>query len=356
MKYEQLTLFERERIIALVQMGKSHREIGRLLYRNHTTISREIKRNSHAVTDMIGYVAPCAHKAYKERKRISGQRLRLKNTVIRNFVEEHLKNGWSPEQIAGLLRRQKYQISHEAIYQYVYSEHRDLIELLARRHKQRYHKNAFRKRQKSHIPNRIAIDVRGKIIDNRREYGHWESDSIVSSKSAISLNVLVERKSRLVRLQLLPDKKAYSTATGILRSLENMPYKLRKSITYDNGFENINHEKINYKLGTKSYFCKPYHSWEKGTVENTNGLIRRFIPKNMDLKLVSCNDLLIIENLLNNRPRKCLGFYTPQEVFNRQLNRRSADEQSALPTKSAEASESAKDDLTNFYSSGALPY
>jgi len=329
MRYKQLSLFERERIVALVQLGKSYREIGQLLNRNHTTISREIKRNKHVIPDMIGYVAQCAQQAYKQRKNHVGQRLRLKNMGLRNFIEEHLKLAWSPEQIAGYLKRQKQSISHEAIYQYIYGERRDLIGLLARRHKLHYHKNAFRKRQKSRIPNRVSIDVRGKAIDNRREYGHWESDSIVSSKSVASLNVLVERKSRVVKIQFLPDKKADSTADGIEASLKKIPFSLRKSITYDNGFENINHEKVNKKLGTKSYFCAPYHSWEKGTVENTNGLIRRFIPKKMDLKLVSFNDLLIIEERLNNRPRKCLGFYTPNEVFSRQLNRRSVGERAS---------------------------
>lgn len=284
-----------------------------------------------------------AQRAYKQRKNHAGQRLRLKTAQLREIVEERLKLGWSPEQISGSLKLQGKYISHEAIYKYVYDERRDLIGLLARRHKQRYHKNAFRKRQKSHIPNRIAIDARGKIIDNRREYGHWESDSIVSSKSVVSLNVLVERKSRLVKLQRLSDKKAHSTAAGILKSLQNIPITLRKSITYDNGFENVNHEKINYKLGSKSYFCQPYHSWEKGTVENTNGLIRRFIPKNMDLKLVSFENLLIIENQLNNRPRKCLGFHTPNEIFNKQLNR-------------ILASNPVKNDSMNFNLSGALPY
>jgi transposase, IS30 family len=316
-KYNQLKLVDRERIGIYHAMGMSAREIAKRLDRHHTTISREISRNNNILPAMRGYIGCQANDASKKRKITAATRPRLKDERIRAHTKEKLVLGWSPEQIARTTPNYVpgKKISHEAIYQYVYADYREGIGFLARRHKQRLQKFKFRKRQTSNIPNRIGIEYRSINANNRNEFGHWESDSIVSNQSSAAINVLVERKSRMVKIQHLVSKRACFTYQAICKSLGTLPNIARISITYDNGSENVKHENVNHTLKIKSFFCQPYHSWEKGSVENTNGLIRRFIPKKTNLANVTQQQLNRIEHLLNNRPRKCLGYKTPSEVF-----------------------------------------
>jgi IS30 family transposase len=149
----------------------------------------------------------------------------------------------------------------------------------------------------------------------RQEYGHWEADMIVAGDRQHGLNVLGERKSRLTHISLLADKTAAVTKHVIRRRLKRYPTALTQSITYDNGSENTLHEEINELLATQSFFCAPYHSWEKGSVEQVNGLIRRFLPKGTNFHELEPGKINRIEKLLNNRPRKCLNYRTPYEVF-----------------------------------------
>jgi IS30 family transposase len=318
-RFRRLSLLERERIGNYKAEGRSGRDIAKILGRSHTTISRELKRNNHPHQLMRGYIGCLAHGLAKIRKSNSGKRPRLKNDFIRNYVDDKLLIGWSPEQIAHRLSMEHagYSISTEAIYQYIYIDYPEGIKYLARRHPKRYPKHYSRKRHRSLIPNRISIIERPESINNRRLFGHWESDSIESQQSSAAVNVILERKSRLVKLNKLSSKHADKTHKAICWGLAKLPKKARQSITYDNGTENCRHEKTNAVLESKSYFCLPYHSWEKGAVENINSLIRRFLPKKTDFAKVTYEQLQMIENLLNNRPRKCLGFKTPLEVFNR---------------------------------------
>ena len=175
---------------------------------------------------------------------------------------------------------------------------KELIFCLVRRHKKRMEKGHNRKHQKSHIPNRVSISERPEIVEKRERIGDWESDSMVSRQSKSALNVLTDRKSRVTVLKKLQRKTAKNTKLAILVSLIKYPH----TITYDNG----------------SYFCNPEHSWEKGTVENTIGLIRRWIPKKTDLAKVSDREIVEIEDWLNNRPRKCLNYQTPLEVLKKE--------------------------------------
>jgi IS30 family transposase len=208
-------------------------------------------------------------------------------------------------------------VCHESIYQYIYSEADWLVGYLARRHKKRHAKGHSRKHRRSHIPNRVSISERSDDINERKEFGHWEADSIVSRASKSALNILVERKARYTKLTKLTRKTSKETRKTISRRLSSTHKKAKLSITYDNGSENVEHELINAKLGTKSYFCAPYRSWEKGTVENSCGLVRRFLPKKTDIAKIAESDIRKIERMLNNRPRKCLGYETPAEVFAR---------------------------------------
>jgi len=206
-------------------------------------------------------------------------------------------------------------VCHESIYQFIYKEAPDLIQHLPRKHRRRRKKHPYRKKP-TKIALKTCISLRPEPINNRSVAGHWESDSVESKGHKQGCNVLVERKTRLKHITKLESKKAGATQKALLKRLSTHPDNMVSSITYDNGSENAKHLIVNDKLGCDSYFCQPYHSWEKGTVEQTIGLVRRFFPKGTDFTQVSSKRLLQIESLLNNRPRKCLGFKTPLEAYN----------------------------------------
>lgn len=314
-RYNQLRIEEREQIMVLRVQGMSVRQIGLALGRSHSTVVRELNRNrvSEGFTD---YVAHQAEWRARRRKRLAGRRERLLSPSLRSRVRVLLREKWSPELISGHLRLAGGPfVSHEAIYQYIYEEDRELIPYLARSHRRRRRRVSGRKQRKSHIPDRTGIEGRPSMVNNRREFGHWESDSMVSRSSKASLNVLVERKSRYVNLTLLPGKTSIHTRRAIVGRLSAYPEEARRSITYDNGSENVEHTAVNVELGTRSYFCNPYRSWEKGSVENVAGLVRRTLPKKTDFGEVTDRELRRIEWELNHRPRKVLGFRTPAEVF-----------------------------------------
>jgi len=312
-KYGHLTKEERDMIAVLKAKELSLSGIARKIGRHKSTVVRELNRNAPP-THKGYYLSHKAQERAKNRWATTHKRERLKNQVIRKYVEDNLRKGWSPEIIAGRLSIDMAgdSISHEAIYQYIYEERKELIIYLVRRHRKRMEKGHSRKHQKSHIPNRVPISDRPQVAEKRRRIGDWENDSMGSRQSRAIVNVLADRKSRLTLLKKLPQKTAKTTRRAIIQSLIDYP---AYTITYDNGSENSEHEEINKVLDTKSYFCEPYHSWEKGTVENTIGLIRRWLPKKTDLAQVSEVEIMEIENWLNNRPRKCLNYETPLEVL-----------------------------------------
>lgn len=316
-RYSHLSLEEREKLSILKAEGRGPSEIGRLLGRDRKTIERELIRNAAPVLQ-DRYLPHRAHGRAKKRKQEAGQREWLKSPELQRQIEELLKEGWSPELIAGRLEQEvrSSTASHESIYRWVYAKRQDLIGYLPRRHKKRHKKGHSRKHRMSHIPNRISLSERSEVANRREEFGHWEADIMMSSASRVAAQVLVERKSRYTKLTIVKRRTGPDTRAAINRRLAQYPQTVRRSITYDNGSENTEHEQVNRVLGTRSYFCRPYHSWEKGTVENTIGLVRRFIPKRMDLAKLTKADICFVEKRLNNRPRKCLGFQTPTEVFN----------------------------------------
>lgn len=310
--YKHLNKEERDRLAVLRSKGWTLREIGEKLGRHYSVLSRELKRNGPR-----GQYLP--HKAQERaqvRRHTAHKRKRLKTYALRHDIEALLMGGWSPELAAGWLNRKSggKVISHESIYRWIYGEAPHLAQYLVRRHKKRFPKRHGKSRQ-LRIPSRVSIAERPLEINARSEAGHWEDDLMVSSRSAAALQVCVERVARLTRIKRIANKSAGASREATEAMLKAYPAKLRKSITYDNGLENIEHWKVNAALGTKSYFCEPYHSWEKGTVENTNGLIRRFLPKGTDFAKISDEQVERIEAWLNNRPRKCLGYRTPAEVF-----------------------------------------
>lgn len=316
-RYNQISSDERDQIAILKAEGRSVREISRILKRCHSTIIRELRRNSPPINKSY-YLSSSANERAMARKRESAYRSKLSDPFLRNYIAVHLELGWSPEIIAGRLNKDvpDYSVSHETIYSYIYTKANNLIRCLARKHRRRWKKGSSRKHQKPLIPYRVPISARAQQVNGRNRFGHWEGDTMEGLRiEKPALNVIVERKSRFVKLSKMADRTAKSTREAIIARLRLLPRCARRSITYDNGHENAQHYKVNQKLKMRSYFCEPYRSWEKGTVEQTIGLVRRFIPKGWDLTTVSPRFIAKIECLLNHRPRKCLDFATPAEVF-----------------------------------------
>jgi transposase, IS30 family len=317
--YGHLSPEERDEIAMLYPQGVSLNDIAKRLKRSTSTVSREIQRNGSEIT--IVYHARQAQQRATERNSQSHCRPRLKNSGLRRYVINKIKHGWSPEQIAGRLPSEHpdWTISHEAIYQYIYDQNMqlegNLVPYLARAHRKRQQKGHRHTHKSSHIPHRISINDRPNHILNRKQFGHWETDSVISRQSLGALNVTVERKSRYTVITKLNRKSAQQTRLALTQALIRFHAHARRTITYDNGSENVEHRQTNKKLGTRSYFCNPFHSWEKGTVENTIGLIRRVFPKKTDLNKLTKYKIKHLEHILNNRPRKCLSFRTPLEVF-----------------------------------------
>ena len=316
--YKQLSQEEREHIANLLSEGFSLGDIAKAVGRDKSTISRELARNSAPERQRY---TPCrAHARACERKTKANKHERLKNNFIRQYARDGLEQGWSPEQISGRLRidHPGHSINHEAIYQYIYhpqNSHRlEMITLLRRAHKKRRNKGIGRKVRKTKIPNRISIDARPKSVESRRQYGHWEGDSLISRKSKAAINTLTERKSRLVLISKLSRKTAAETNRAVVNRLRRLPAQGRQTLTLDNGTENAKHEQLSARIGIKCYFAHPYASWERGTNENINGLIRWYLPKGTDFSKIAPEQIARIEYLLNSRPRKCLGYKTPLEV------------------------------------------
>lgn len=314
--YKHLSRDERDYISVLKSKNYGIRAIARSLKRAPSCISNELRRNAPPVRS--GYYLPNrAHQRYVERNQKRAFRPLLKTKFIRSYVKRKLKCGWSPEIISGRLHflKEKITVGPEAIYRWIYREAPELIPFLVRKHRKRHFFGHSRKHAKLHIPSRVPIEKRPKLANERKQFGHWETDCIVSRQSKTAIRTIVERKSRFTKLKKLDRKTAINMSRSLNRTLSHFPKKFRRSLTYDNGSENANHLHTNIVLGTKSFFCAPYHSWEKGGIENTNGLVRRYLPKKTDLAKVSNNKVIAIERWLNNRPRKCLGFKTSAEVF-----------------------------------------
>lgn len=318
-RYSQISYKDRICIELKLKEGKSVRDIAKLLKRSASTISREIMRNKGGPDPRDHYGADFAKNQSKFRKCITGKKNREKSKEELAYTEAKLFIGWTPEQISHRIGidHPGFSISHETIYQYVADK--ELMHLLPRSRSWKRRKRT-NKRKRFVIANRVGIEFRGSLANKREEAGHAEIDAIVSQQSKVALNVIVDRMTRLVKITKISNLKPETTAEAIIRRLQEYPDGYCKTATYDNGFENRNHEKVNQALAIKSYFCNPYHSWEKGTVENTNALIRRYFPKKTDFSSITHERIKEVENLLNNRPRKCLGFKTPSEVLSEYVN------------------------------------
>ena len=307
--YKQLTQEQRYQIKALLKSGQNQTEIGTIIGVHKSTISRELKRNR----GQRGYRPQQAQRKAKQRQEWDRRRIKKQTWV---WVEEKIREDWSPEQIMLWMQtNEKTSVSHEWIYQYIYADKR----AGGRLHQHLRCQKKYRKRQGSYerrgrIPNQVSIEQRPTVVDQRTRLGDWEADTVIGKQSRYALVTLVERKSRFTLIKKIEHRTASDTKNAIIQMLK--PYKFKTlTITCDNGKEFTAHQDVARELDTEMYFAHPYASWERGTNENTNGLLRQYFPKGSDFSMITDGMVKYAEKRLNSRPRKCLGVKTPEMVF-----------------------------------------
>lgn len=312
MPHKQLTLDQRYQIRAYMQAGFSKPKIASLLGVHKTTIYRELHRN----TCLMHYIPRFAQMKADGRRKNACKKIRFTNSVRRK-VEYFLKLDFSPEQISGhLAKEHQIHISHETIYQHIWADKHQGGKLYTHlRHNCHKRRRRYRTNdRRGQIPDRVMIDERPAIVDARERVGDWEIDTLIGKNHKGALITAVERKTKYTRIRHVSSRKADLVAATIIQMLK--PYQNKVfTITVDNGSEFSTHQKIAEALDTKVYFARPYHAWERGLVENTNGLIRQYFPKKTSLVNICRNQTKFVEKRLNRRPRKALGFSTPLECF-----------------------------------------
>jgi len=320
-KYTQLTQEQRYQIYAFLKAGFLKTQIASEIGVHKSTISREIRRNR----GKKGYRPKQAHSMATERRQNANKFVKMTSEVI-DLIEKFLNKDFSPEQISGLLaKKHNFRLSHETIYQYVLADKSrggNLSLHLRHGHKKRKKRyGSYDRRGK--IKDRISIDERPAIVDAKKRIGDWEIDTIIGKNHRGALVTLVERKSKLSLIGKVAKKKADLVAEAAIDLLA--PYHDKVfTITADNGQEFAHHRFIKEQLKTDIYFAHPYHSWERGLCENTNGLIRQYFPKGTTFKTITEKQVQMVMDRLNNRPRKTLGFKTPNEVFFQPVTKQAA--------------------------------
>lgn len=314
MTYKQLTPEERYQIRVLLKAEKNKKEIANLLGRHPSTIGREIKRNSGGK----GYRPKQAQEKTSERRRNAPKAIKFTDKV-KAYVHEKLSIQWSPEQISGRMKKEiGLRVSHERIYQYLIKDRKaggTLWTDLRRSNKKRK-KRYGRADNRGKIPNRVGIEKRPAIVDSKRRRGDWEGDTVIGSgPQGGALMTLVERKSQYTLVAPVATKSAPDVTRAILERAKTLDPALFKTLTFDNGKEFSHHEKLAKAMGVSVYFARAYHSWERGLNENTNGLLRQYFPKKTSLRNLSAERVQEVQDLLNHRPRKTLGYLTPYEVL-----------------------------------------
>ena len=310
--YRRVTYEDRCQIYALSKGGTSQESIASVLGFSQSTVSRELRRNR----GQRGYRFKQAEAKAQARQTIRSMPRKLTVPVRRKIEAQLRQMRWSPEQISGWLRDQGIKLSHERIYQMIWQDKRDggnLWRSLRRRGK-RFNKRAGKNAGRGLIPNRIDISDRPAIVARKARLGDWEGDTVASAGHKGGLLTLVERKSLLTKISKLLRSTARATQRATVRRLKPIGNFVH-TITFDNGKEFAAHQGIAHALTAKIFFATPYHAWERGLNENTNGLVRDFFPKGTDFSTISNAEVAKVERLLNARPRKSLGFRSPQEVF-----------------------------------------
>ena len=307
--YTQLTQEQRYQISVLLKIGQNQSEIAEVIGKHKSTISREVHRNQ----GKRGYRPKQAQQMSLNRRKKAKPRIQGSTWAL---IESKLQEDWSPEQISDWLKQNAdIQVSHERIYLYIYADKRaggSLHKHLRCQKKRRKRYGGYDRRGK--LPNRRSIEERPEIVDQRQRIGDWEVDTMIGKGHRQAIVTLTERKSRFALLRKVERRKAGLVSTAVIDLLQPVADRLH-TITSDNGKEFAEHERIAQELEISFFFAHPYAAWERGANENMNGLIRQYIPKDRDLSSVTGEELVQIMNKLNHRPRKCLDFKTPFEVF-----------------------------------------
>jgi len=307
-KYRHLREEDRGVIYRMNKAGKTQSEIAQAIGFSQSAVSKEIARNSGE----RGYREKQAQREAAKRKNSKLSRPLLIVGRLKEIIDERLRLHHSPEQVSGWLLRQGIKVSHETIYKYVMEDKEyggNLYKHLRINSKRRYRKR-IKAARVGKIPDRTGIEERPQVVEQRSRHGDWEVDLIEGAKGSGFLLSLYERKSRLGKLVYLESKGSEETARAIIRTLRD--YRV-KTLTYDNGLEFAKHGEVSEALSAQGYFCRPYHSWEKGGVENFNGLVRQYFPKGSSFEAITAERLQEVENELNQRPRKILGYKSPSE-------------------------------------------
>ena len=310
--YSQLTLDQRSEIQSFSQSGYSIRSIARKLNRDASTISREIERNQNDGE----YRCVAAQEKADERRHADKKPFKI-NGELERLIRQCIQDKFSPEQTAGFLSlNHGLQISHTYIYQYIYDDRSRGGELYKnlRRAGKKYKKRKGKEAGKSLIPNRTCISERPVLVDLKQHPGHWEGDTVIGVHHQGALVTLVERVSKYTLIGRVRQKTAELVGDTIQRLMIDLVDWVW-STTFDNGMEFANHETFAEALQMDVYFAHPYHSWERGLNENTNGLIRQYFPKGTNFRLVSDGQVQRVQDALNNRPRKALGYRTPRQML-----------------------------------------
>lgn len=326
-KGKEITLYEREQIESWLRLGRKKKWIAKKLSRDYSIIKREIKRNSGA---HLPYVAIDAQYFANRRKKKTNKRKleKWQNEKLASYVKQQLDDGWSPEEVAGRLKKhppsevqacKDKAVSYESIYNWIYEgdgRFGGLYKKLRRKQKVRKRRFARKKQTKTIIKEKVSIHQRPEIVAERKRIGDWETDSVIFSGKSI-LSVQVERKMKLCRLHKCENKSAIRSEEALRDSIESLPGNFWLTITRDNGSENALH----HETEVPSYFCDTYSSWQKGGVENLNGLIREYFPKKSNLDNIVESYVYEIQEKLNNRARKALNYLTPNEVLTLELKK-----------------------------------
>lgn len=330
MAYRQLTLFEREQIALLHANRVSQASIARATGRPASTISRELIRNSGTVGRngrgaMKGYIAGEADRKAKARRSVANAaRARLAEPTLGAYVREGLEKFWSPQQISERMKLERpadasMRISHESIYRWVYAQAQaggSYHRFLRQAHRRRRPRIGRKTRPNEPLRGAVGIDRRPAVVSERSRFGDWESDTVIGARRCrCVLATHVERKSRFVLVRKLPNAQARTFTRVSVEALRAVPQEHRLTLTADNGGEFARFARLEKKLKLRVYFAQPYKAWQRGANENANGLLRQFFPKGVDLSKVSHEQVAKVQDLMNNRPRKCLNYRTPAEVF-----------------------------------------
>jgi len=326
--YKRLNLDEREEISRMLAQSCSLNQIARLLGRQTSTVSREVLTGScNKYTYRAGKAQRRAERNCRERKK-NKQKLSL-NLSLKQYIHEKLKLKWSPAQIAKELKKDypldmTMRVAPETIYTYLYvlprgSLKKELLSCLRQNRKRRHQQSRGVKMERK-IEDMLSIEERPREVENRTIPGHWEGDLIIGKYNRSALGTLVERATRTTVLVPIKNREAETVARAFAKEAKKLPKQMKLSMTYDQGREMAEHKLFTKLTGIKVYFAHPKSPWERGTNENTNGLIRQFFPKGTDFNKVSRREVKRAQDLLNGRPRAALNFQKPYEVFNQLIN------------------------------------